>query len=48
MKKCKACGVERAIVTLGDIRVGCADCGSTQGFEDYDNPEFDQLMRHLR
>ena len=48
MKRCKSCGVETEIVTLGDIKLGCADCGSTEGFVDYDNPQLDKLMRHLR
>lgn len=45
--KCKSCGDEKDSLSLGDIRIGCANCGSKEGFADHDKPEYDDLMKHL-
>ena len=44
--KCGFCGHETETLTLGDIRHGCTKCGK-RGFEKYDKPEYDKIMKHL-
>ena len=45
--KCKSCGYETNILTLGDIHIGCANCGSQEGFAEYKTKDTERLNRFL-
>lgn len=55
--KCKNCGVKSSLITMGDLYIGCASCGSRKGFlekikgkwidKEQKTPETDQLNKFL-
>ena len=56
--RCKECNTISTIITIGDLHIGCANCGSRAGFEekygkkgkwhDYGTtPETEKLHRFL-